>query len=198
MAMKLNFALTAVLRVSSVACAIVLAASSLYFAWAGLFAPIDPKPWGLAGARAGPAPFRLAGLEEPWTPTFAPEALLAQPLFSPTRTEPLKPALIPMPEPEPAAALPASAALKPAPDYFVSGIIISPSVRKVLLRKHKGEKGWWINEGTSTPEGWKVLTVTPEKVNLALDSQEASLFLHSRMHHVLRSPITGEQRAVVR
>ncbi|WP_162560922.1 hypothetical protein [Methylobacterium durans] len=59
----------------------------------------------------------------------------------------------------------------------MGGVLISASGRKVLLRRHKGDRGWWISEGKSTADGWKVLTVTAENVNLSCDGQEVLLFL---------------------
>ncbi|WP_132254003.1 hypothetical protein [Methylobacterium segetis] len=157
----------------TLACGAPALAASLWVAWAGLLGPVGPA----AGAEAEPRVARPAPalpLLHAAAETGVAEMLIEKPLFSPSRARaPKAPVLaaqtIEAPPPPPPS--------RTVPSYTMGGVLISASGRKVLLRRHKGDRGWWIGEGKTTSDGWKVLTVTAENVNLSCDGQEVLLFL---------------------
>lgn len=129
------------------------------------------EAWLPAGTPRAPA------AESPAAPApFEPGALLTQPVFLMSRT-PVRPAA-------PAAEMPvvvvstAPPAPEPAPvppGYILSGIMITGSDQRVLLKTHKTEKGIWFSRGQSTQEGWTVLTVNPEDATIARASSQFTL-----------------------
>jgi len=118
----------------------------------------DPPPEPMARLIADPA-------------RFEPAALFTQPVFAMNRMPPQP--LAPPPAPAPSPPPPVETVQVVPPDYILAGIMISGSEQRVLLKKHKTEKGQWIARGKTTSDGWTVLTVSPDKATM---SQSASQF----------------------
>lgn len=158
----------AVLAVFAIACA--------YEAWLTVLAPLEAAETPVRGDHDTGL---LAPLRDPGPPAFAPLAMVTAPLFLATRTPPpLQPVVSESPpEVMSVPASPAAVVITTPPNYTLAGVMISPSGRKVLLRKHMAEKGAWINHGKTTDDGWIVLTVAPEKVTLSRDDHEFRLLL---------------------
>ncbi len=83
---------------------------------------------------------RALAAETPAAPApFAPSALLTQPVFLMSRT-PMSPAAAERAVAEVPTAPPAPEIVPAPPEYILSGILISGSDRRVLLKTHKTEK----------------------------------------------------------
>lgn len=162
--------------VLTLACGAPALAASLWAAWAGLVGPIGPATGAERATRLGRSAPAIPDLHAAADANPA-EMLIAKPLFSPTRTRPAARTPIMVAQTVEAPPPPPPVTPRPVPNYTMGGVLISAAGRKVLLRKHKGDRGWWIGEGKSTADGWKVLTVTAENVNLSCDGQEVVLFL---------------------
>jgi hypothetical protein len=113
---------------------------------------------------------------------FEPSALISQPLFAMTRIPPQSaPSSAnagaveapPLPPVEPLDTAP--------PDYILAGIMISGSNQRVLLKKHKTEKGLWVSRGQITGDGWTVLTVNQDKATIARSNRQFTLQFRSYM-----------------
>jgi hypothetical protein len=187
MARSLHIGRAAGMRLTALLVAIGAAGGSLHLAWAGVFGPLPVRA---DIVRIEPVPAVLAVLKAGDPPLFAPAALVERPLFSPTRTDPKPP---PTPVVVEAAVAPipaASVEQTPDPNLVIVGVVISPGLRKVLLRGEGWPKGRWLRDGESTPEGWTVSKISAEKVVLSRAKRELSLPLR---HHS-----GGTQRLAVR
>lgn len=126
----------------------------------------------------------LPDLPEPFTPS----ALIAQPVFAVNRMPP--PPSLPAAEPPvltvvtPSQAEPSD---PPPPDYILAGIMISESDRRVLLKKHKTEKGQWVSSGQITGDGWTVLTVKPEEAIIVRSHRQFKLQFSSFRRSVAKN-----------
>jgi hypothetical protein len=154
--------------------AAALSATSVHLAWATVFSPIP------AGVARKPAPaLDFAAFQAAETPAFEVDALLARPVFSPTRS-----AQRAAPPPEPVDVVaeeppPAPPQVQP-PSYIVGGIVITPTARRTLLRTQPREPGRWVGQGEMTAEGWTVSSVEREAVLLDRDGSSFTLLLQGR------------------
>jgi hypothetical protein len=187
MAMSLQIGHAVGMRLTALLVAIAAAAGSLHFAWAGIFGPLPVRADVI---RTETAPAVLAVLRAGDPPPFEPAALVARPLFSPSRSPPVPTPASVVPEAPPAPVLAVSLEQPPDPAYVVGGVVISPAFRKVLLRAEGWAKGRWLREGESTPEGWTVSQISAAKVILARAKRELSLPLR---HHTVETQRLAER-----
>jgi hypothetical protein len=160
------------------------AAWSVEFARASLLDPLDlAHEAGRGGREPG---LQLAALAGSDSPAYEPGLLVTKPLFSPSRTPPAPPVAAPPPEPEPPP--PVRVEERPPPRYIVGGVIVSPALRKTLLRKQKREPGQWLSQGEKTREGWTVATISPDEVILTRGERRHTIPVHT----------TPEERALAR
>jgi hypothetical protein len=153
-----------------------LAVLSVEFARASLLDPLEvSREAGRGGREPG---LQLAALAGSDSPAYEPGLLVTKPLFSPSRTPPGPPvAAAPEPEPEPA---PVVVEEQPPPRYIVGGVIVSPALRKTLLRKQPREPGQWLSQGEKTRDGWTVATISPGEVILTRGERRHSIPVHAR------------------
>lgn len=145
----------------------VAAGGALWLAWVSAFGPIISEP-----TLQKPSSGVSLSIEEVGAPRLS-AVITARPLFSSERKQVVNPSHSPRAM-EVAATEPVEA-LVFAPSYVVSGVIVSTSLKKVLLRNNTGEKGLWVNEGEETAEGWRVLTISPDKITILKHSKHFSL-----------------------
>jgi hypothetical protein len=135
-----------------------------------------------AAGRPGPAaPFEvsliLPGLHADRAPAFAPEALVARPVFSATRRP--RGEIEPVPEPE--APEPAAPPHPPAPpSYLVDGVMVFAETRKILLRRQPREPGQWLSQGDTTQEGWTILSIRADEIVLEQGGQSVAMSPRTR------------------
>ncbi|GEO17699.1 hypothetical protein MAE02_53950 [Microvirga aerophila] len=102
--------------------------------------------------------------------TFVPDALVARPLFSPSRRQAAQ--IEPMVEPPVEVASVASPPEEPPPSYIVGGLIVSAEVRKILLRREQREAAKWLSQGDVTGEGWTVVSIKTDGAILEREGRE--------------------------
>lgn len=127
-----------------------------------------------------PSPAFLDVLPEPPAP-FEPNAITGQPVFAVSRKPPPPPLLTsesPLPEVVAEPASPETSHVAP-PDYILAGILISSTSQRVLLKKHKSEKGSWLSRGQMTSDGWTVLTVKPAEATIRRSPHQFTLQFRS-------------------
>jgi hypothetical protein len=150
-------------------------AVSVGFALSGATGAIHVDVGGLSTPTSGTSP--LSVLAAPDAPYIA-SALLARPVFSPSRSRPIESSgeiAAPPPPPPPGRQEPLA-----APSYVVGGVIVAPGIRKTLLRQDGGEAGAWLRHGESTPDGWTVAFIAPDRVVVERLGQHFDLVIPGR------------------
>lgn len=143
--------------------------SAAFLSWS-LLRPIavNADPPGLAAALPDQPVPDLSG-----QPPEQPKNLLARPVFLPSRTIAMA-----APPPPPAVA-PAAEVVDttPDPDYSIGGVIITPQIRKTLLRANGGERGQWLSEGELI-QGWTISSINSDRVLFARGTRRYTIELY--------------------
>lgn len=168
MTLKLRTSRTFCLRAGALFGLAMASAGSVHLAWSKVADPIVVGHGSLPEQTS--VTMVLAALQPVGGPGFAPDALIARPLFSSSR-RPKAPA---EPVPEPVEAMPAAPPEVPPPAYIIDGVIISDNIRKILLRRERREPGQWVSEGEKTREGWTVVSINANATVLKQGVREYS------------------------
>jgi hypothetical protein len=160
---------------ASVLCILAgMSVGSVHFAWGKITDPVAVKPGG-SPRQSDPTTF-LAALQPSGEESFTPDALIAKPLFAPSR----RAAVESEPASEPVETLPAAPPEVPPPSYIIDGVIVSADVRKILLRRAPREAGQWVSQGEKTREGWTIVSIRAEAAVLQQGGREYALPLRLR------------------
>jgi hypothetical protein len=153
-----------------------LAAANVWLLTVVLANPSVDEPAGVAAPAWSPKPSSTGGTATA-KPLGAYRETLAQPVFFKTREPYVAPARPAPPPPTPAVVAKPPPPVIVDPGLAVTGIIISPGVRKAYLHGKTDPRGNWVSEG-ETLTGWKVQTIEPGGVKLQQQDRTIELQLY--------------------
>jgi hypothetical protein len=177
MARRLILSAASLVKAGAVCALVALSTGSVHLAWGSVAHPLpavslDPKPSETSGM--------LVALQAGGETNFAPNALLARPLFSPSRRQPVQAEPIVETPAEVVSVAPAPE--EPPPSYIVGGLVVSAEVRKILLRREQREAAKWLSQGDMTGEGWTIVSIKPDGVVLERGGREFAVPLRVNAH----------------
>ena len=128
------------------------------------------------GALAAPAPKSLEDLQ----------ATRQRPLFSPTRRPPPV-----VPAPEVHVAVPQAPPPAPPPDLEVSGVIVGPDARSVIVHHAQDTTPTYLSVGSQI-DGWTVSAIRSREVVLQHDTRSVTIGLPDPSHRVATPGVPGQ------
>jgi len=167
MARKLNLSAMALAKTGMICGLVALSTGSVHLAWGSV---VNPMSAGSIGAKPSEASAMLAILQAGTETTFVPDALVARPLFSASRRQPVQPEPVVEPPPNPISSAPPPE--EPPPSYIVGGLIVSDGVRKILLKREQREAAKWLSQGEMTGEGWTIVSIKTDGAILERGGRE--------------------------
>jgi hypothetical protein len=170
MARRLGLSATSLIKSVALCGLVAISSGSVHLAWGSVSDTVTTEQTEQAGA--GPLPM-LAALQQSEEIAFAPDALVARPLFSATRRP--RATVDPVVEPTPEIVSIAPPPEEPPPVYIVGGVIVSTGVRKILLRRELREPAKWLSQGEMTGEGWTIASIRSDGVVLKRGEREVAM-----------------------